>query len=117
LVEFALVLPVLLLIICVIVDGSRLVYAYATVAEATRYGAHEAEISTSSVAQVDAQVNLHRGLLGNLGTATAVTPSASPRTPGTTVTVTVSYSYRMITPLLSAFGPVDLGQTTVVTVE
>jgi Flp pilus assembly protein TadG len=117
LVEFALVLPVLLLIICVVIDGGRLVYAYSTVAEAARYGAHEAQISSSSLAQVDDQVNIHRGLLGDLGTATTLSPSSSPRTPGTSVTITVSYSYRMITPLLSAFGPVNLTQSTSVTVE
>jgi Flp pilus assembly protein TadG len=117
LLEFALLTPVLLTFLFAVIDGGRLVLAYQTVGEAARSGAHQAQLVDSSLAQVQAAVNAHSGVLGGLGSNTTVNPSATPRTPGTTVTVTVTYRFNLITPLFATFPGVNLASTSVVTTE
>jgi Flp pilus assembly protein TadG len=116
LVEFALISSLLLLLFFVILDGGRAIYTYQTVAEVTREGAHAAELADSTDAQIRSSINTHAGLLGDLGSASTITPTAS-RTAMQTVTVKVTYHFRMITPLLSQFGPIDFTSQTVVVVE
>ncbi|HEY0831354.1 MAG TPA: TadE/TadG family type IV pilus assembly protein [Candidatus Dormibacteraeota bacterium] len=113
LVEFSLVGIIFLLLFFVAVDGGRAVYAYTTVSEAARQGAHTAEMTDSTDAQIRAAINAHTGFLGDLGTGATISPTPS-RTSNHTVTITVTYQYRTITPLLSAFGPVTITSTTVV---
>ena len=67
LVEFALISTVFLLFFFVILDGGRAIYAWATVAESVREGAHAAEMTESTDAQVRSAINSHTGLLGDLG--------------------------------------------------
>ena len=116
LVEFAAISTLLLLLFFVILDGGRAIYAWATVAEAVREGAHQAEMVESTDAQVRAAINGHTGLLGDLGAGATITP-VFPRTANQTVTITVSYTWRTVTPLLSQFGPVTFSSTTVVIAE
>ena len=116
LVEFAIISTLLLLLFFVILDGGRAIYAWATVAEAVREGAHQAEMVESTDAQVRTAINSHTGLLGDLGAGATITP-AFPRTANQTVTITVSYTWRTVTPLLSQFGPVTFTSTTVVIAE
>lgn len=116
LVEFAVIGSLLLLLFFVILDGGRAIYTYQTVAETAREGAHAAELADSTDAQIRSAINAHSALLGDLGATSTITPSAS-RTAMQTVTITVTYHFRMITPLLSQFGPIDLTSQTVVVVE
>jgi Flp pilus assembly protein TadG len=116
LVEFAVIASLLLLLFFVILDGGRAIYTYQTVAEAAREGVHAAEIADSTDAQIRSAINTHGALLGDLGSKATITPTAT-RTPTQTVTVTVIYHFRMITPFLSEFGPIDFTSQTVVIVE
>lgn len=117
LVEFALLLPVLLLIMLGIFEGGRLIYCYQTLGHAAREGVHQAELANASRAQIEAAINANSGLLGNVGSNALISPSSTPRTPGQPVTVSVSYTFRTVAPLLSQLAQVDLTSTEVVTVE
>ena len=88
----------------------------ASVAEVTREAAHTAEMTESTDAQIRAAVNAHSALLGDLGSTATITPSGS-RNAMQTVTITVTYQYRTVTPLLSGFGPINFTGRTVVVVE
>jgi Flp pilus assembly protein TadG len=115
-VEFAAVSIVFFLLFFMILDGGRALYAYATVAEVAREAAHAAEMTESTDAQIRAAVNAHSALLGDLGSTATITPSGS-RTAMQTVTITVTYQYRTVTPLLSQFGPINFTSATSVVVE
>jgi Flp pilus assembly protein TadG len=116
LVEFAVIASLFLLLLFVIVDGGRAIYTFATVGEASREGAHAAEIVESTDAQIRSQINAHTGLLGDLGTGATINPANS-RTAAQTVSVTVTYTFRLVTPFLSSFGPINFTSTTVVIAE
>ena len=116
LVEFAAIATLFFLLFFVILDGGRLIYTWATVSEAAREGAHAAEITDFTDAQIRSAINGHTGLLGDLGTGATITPSGS-RTANQTVSVTVSYTFRTVTPLLSQFGSITFTSTTVVIAE
>jgi Flp pilus assembly protein TadG len=115
-VEFALVGSLLFLFFFVILDGGRLIYTYQTVAESAREGAHQAEIVESTDANVRSAINAHSGILGDLGTSATISPSGS-RTAKQNVTITVTYQWRPITPMLNQFGPVNFSSSTVVVAE
>jgi Flp pilus assembly protein TadG len=115
-VEFAGVSIIFFLLFFIILDGGRALYAYATVAEVVREGAHQAEMTETTDAQIRAAINSHAALLGDLGSTATITPSGT-RTAMQTVTITVTYQYRTVTPLLSGFGPINFTGRTVVVVE
>jgi Flp pilus assembly protein TadG len=116
LVEFAIIGSLFFLLFFVILDGGRAIYTFATVAEAAREGAHQAELTDSTDTQVRAAINAHAALLGDLGGSATITPSGS-RTANQPVTITVTYSYRTVTPFLSQFGPINFVSTTKVIAE
>jgi Flp pilus assembly protein TadG len=115
-VEFAAISFVFFLLFFIVLDGGRALYAYATVAEAAREGAHAAELTESTDAQIRTQINSHSALLGDLGSTATITPTPI-RGAMQTVTITVTYQYRTVTPLLSQFGPMTFTSRTVVVVE
>lgn len=116
LIEFSAISIIFFLLFFIILDGGRALYAYATVAEVAREGAHQAEMTETTDAQIRAAINAHSALLGDLGSTALITPSGS-RTAMQTVTITVTYQYRTVTPLLSQFGPITFTGRTVVVVE
>lgn len=116
LVEFALIASLFFLLFFVVLDGGRAIYSWTTVAEAAREGAHAAELTDSTDAQIRSAITAHTGLLGDLASSTTITPTPT-RTAGQMVTITVTYQYRTVTPLLSKFGPITFTATTVVVVE
>jgi Flp pilus assembly protein TadG len=116
LVEFAVISTLFFLLFFVVLDGGRAIYAWSTVAEAAREGAHAAEITGATDAQIKSAITAHTGLLGDLSSTTTITPTPT-RLAGQTVTITVTYQYRTVTPLLSRFGPITFTSTTVVVAE
>jgi Flp pilus assembly protein TadG len=113
LVEFALLLPVFLLLLLGILDGGRAVYAYSTIANAARHAARVAIVNqdppTVELAAVDQAVGL--GLHWDAGTGdsndvdftiTTCTGSSDP----CAVSVVVSYDFEPVTPFLGEiFSP------------
>ena len=100
-VEFALVLPVLLLIIFAIIDFGRMLNARIVLSQAAHEGARAVEI-TSDPADAEARIDMALGsLAGGLTGQTIVGCDASPD-----ATVTLTYRFDYVTPLaiLGGFG-------------
>jgi Flp pilus assembly protein TadG len=104
LVEFALVLPLLLLLICGIVDLGRLLFAYSslnmTAQESVRLGGlgkTDAEIVAYAINHVS---------IGKLDpSGVKIEPQEPARKSGQDVKVTLSYSLPFITPIMSKIIP------------
>jgi Flp pilus assembly protein TadG len=108
LVEFALLLPLLLLLICGIVDMGRLMFAYVslnmTTQEAVRLGGlgrSDADI------RYYAETNLRVGDPSKITVKITpeLTPGQSTRKSGLDMTVTLTYSLPLITPLMTEIMP------------
>jgi Flp pilus assembly protein TadG len=123
--EFALVLPILLLIHFASFDFSRAIYAYNTISDASRTGARVAivnqgctQIQTEAVKQALAlgisAANVQVSFLtagGAVGCDAAVSA-------GDIAEVSVTYQYSAVTPILSNIvGTIDLLSTTQIPVE
>lgn len=105
LVEFALIVPVLLMLVLGIMEFSMVIHQYMVVAGASREGARAAALGGSNAAIEAAVQNAATGLDS---TKLTVTPSPTPtRTQGDPVTVTVTYPFKPITPLIGAFFSED----------
>ena len=95
--EFAVILPLLLLILLGIIDLGRGVYAYHVVASSAREGARVGQISTNTTADIVARVQSTAvGLDPAELTVGVSNPTAD------TVQVQVSYRFRIITPFLGS---------------
>ncbi len=103
-VEFALVLPVLLLIIFGIVDMGRMLYTKITLTQAAAAAARAAAIGGQS----DGESQAHKASAGLDQTAlnVAVTPCPDPAPHGSDATATLTYHFKFVTPLavLANFG-------------
>lgn len=115
LVEFSLALVVLVACFFGIIESGRLVYAYVTVGNAAREGTRTAIITGATDTEVRASIDAHAGLLGRLSPGAAIAPSA--RQSGNSVSVTVSYPYRGLTPIAQLFGSLTLTSTSTAVVE
>ncbi|MGM0881731.1 MAG: TadE family protein [Bacillota bacterium] len=104
LVEFALLLPLLLLLICGIVDMGRLMFAYVslnmTAQETVRLG---------GLGKGDAEIVSYAQNHVNIGDGTemkvTIAPVESVRSPGDDVKVTLTYTLPLITPIMKAIIP------------
>jgi len=120
-VEFALLLPVLVLLICGIIDFGFMFYNWNVVNEASREAARYAATNKSvnnnnppTKAEVQTYIN---GIYPNVSLS-QLTPN--PPTSTNPVTATVTYSYTIMTPIIRAFftsNPVTLTGTTTMLVE
>jgi Flp pilus assembly protein TadG len=111
LVEFALIVPLLLLIVFFLLDVGRAVYYYSVIYNAAREGArygiiHPADTSGIQAAARELAVGLNAADL----TITVTHPSS------TTIQVNVLYRFRIITPLVELFlgrNQINLSSTAV----
>lgn len=131
LVEFALVLPVLLLIFMGILDFGRAIFAYNSLANAAREGARVAIVDQSVVGGVPIGATEAANQATGLGldasdvndvNVSYLLPDLSGACParalGCVAEVTVSYQYTAITPIISSFiGPIDLSATSQLQIE
>jgi len=136
LVEFALILPIFLLLIMGIIDAGRLVYTFNTVSNAARQGARIAIVnqSTSGTTTCDTAVAttwpvgcaIGSGLVLNLQPADVAvqyrdntdTTTCNPVLIGCIAVVTVTGTYSPLTPIIGQFiGTMDVSSTTKMPVE
>jgi Flp pilus assembly protein TadG len=108
LVEFALLLPLLLLLICGIVDMGRLMFAYVslnmTTQEAVRLGGlGRSDADIRSYAENNLRVGDPSKLTVKI--TPELTPGQSTRKSGLDMTVTLTYSLPLITPLMTEIMP------------
>ena len=136
LVEFALVLPIFLLLVFGVIDGGRLIYTYNSLSNAARDGARVAIVnqSTSGSATCDTTqptawpsgcavaAGIGLGLTEadvqvEYRDSTDTTPCATPQI-GCLVVVKVTGTYQPLTPVLSQLiGTITLDSTTKMAIE
>jgi Flp pilus assembly protein TadG len=104
--EFALIIPIFLLIVFAIVDFGMGLYTWITVTNAAREGARLGTVGADS-ATIESRV---RDTAGNLDDENlTVTVSNAQGDPGESVSVDVDYEYHLITPVSSILSIVSGG--------
>ncbi|MEW5991738.1 MAG: TadE/TadG family type IV pilus assembly protein [Chloroflexota bacterium] len=119
LVEFALILPVFLVILSTAVDLGRLAYARVTIANVAREASFQAAQTPTSYqaglpctsGNEDQNLVICRGILESTGSVITVTPAditmtcspACDQAMGNTVTVTATGRFDLLTPVMSVF--------------
>lgn len=106
LLEFAILLPILLIILAGVLDLGRLYYAYVAVTDAAAEGAAYASIhpNASDAEIAERAVEASTGLvdLATYGTVEVMRPALAAGQP---VTVAVTFDYTLATPIIQAFFP------------
>jgi len=102
LVEYALTLPIFLLLVFGIFDMGRGVYYYSALQNAAREGARYAIVNACDNAGVIARVKART--LG-LNPADVIVPVYSPAWGEDTVQVTARFSFQLVTPIVGKFIP------------
>ena len=116
LVEFALLLPILLIIVLGVTDFGRLYFAYVSVTNAARNGAHYASASTEKAADLDGIRGAALADTENLLNTSPTNPDVSAQTgldgQGKTYTsVTVNYTFETLLPWPGVPDSVDMQRT------
>jgi len=106
LLEFALIVPILLIILAGVLDLGRLYYAYVSVTDAAAEGASYAAIHPQAHARAEVLQRAQEasGALVRID-PTMVQVDCPAVAAGAPVTVTVSYSFTLATPLLNVIVP------------
>ena len=118
LVEFALVLPILLLIILGVVDFGRAVYGFNTIGNAARSGGRVAIVSQTDASIKTAAITAAISLDTQPSDVTIVYGCGSPKTIGCIASVTVSYTFRPITPIIGQiWSTINMSSTTKLPIE
>jgi hypothetical protein len=131
LVEFALALPIFLVLMLAVFDLGRAIYMYNGVSEAAREIARVTSVypcanpsacvlGTST--QTAAVLATQKGLIPNLGNPTFAcvdidASSTTPCIPGKQVKVVIIAPYSPITPVLSLIGTLNLQSTSTVSIQ
>jgi Flp pilus assembly protein TadG len=116
LVEFALVLPLLVLLLFGIIDFARIFHVYLTMDHAGREAARAASIGNDDTTVRNTAVS-DASSIGLTADKVGVTPTGT-RTTGTNVSITINYPITFLTPVIgNIIGPLTLKDTTVMRVE
>lgn len=126
--EFALIIPVILLVLLGLFDLGRAVYAYTTISNAAREGARVLivdQTQTSGVYRAQSEAAGSATALGIADAAVTVafrTPdlsgSCSARTIGCVAELIVPYAYNAITPIIGQLvGPISMSSTVRIPIE
>ena len=103
LVEFALILPVLLLFLMGIIEFGLFFNSYLNITFGSREGARIASLDTNATTETIADAV--RTTTPSITSITVTVQPAAPRVTGSAVTVTVSTQYTFITPVISVLMP------------
>ena len=122
--EFAIVLPILLLILLAIFDVGRLVFAYNDITNAARNGARVAIVDQGGTNARDAAINgAGLGLPNSAVQVTYLKSDLSGACPapyelGCVAKVAVSYQWQAITPIIgNLLGPITVTTDTTLPIE
>jgi Flp pilus assembly protein TadG len=100
LVEFALILPLVLLLLMGIVEFGVMINTYLKIENASREAARSGIVGSTD-AEINTLVTSISPGLDSSRLKTEVTPQQSSRKAGNTLTVRVSYEYRLTVPIIS----------------
>lgn len=120
LVEFALVAPVLFLMLFGIVEGGRLVWTNHEVVNGTREGARLAMVagaSASPVSQADVTARVLASTAGLQPARLTVATTNLGGAPGESVTVSTTYQYQPIVGMIFGMGTITLSSQSQVTIQ
>lgn len=130
LVEFALVLPIFLLLLFGVIDGGRAIFAYNQMSQVTRAVARVASTtcfeSTPACDRTSGSIatSISSQAAGYQSPVTWTVECVDPQTAivrtsgsnickvGDLVRVSIAASFTLLTPVASSFGPVNVGSTT-----
>ncbi|MBS4196146.1 TadE/TadG family type IV pilus assembly protein [Lederbergia citri] len=116
LVETALILPILIMLLFGIVDFGRIFHAYLTLDHAGREAARSAAIGKED-GEIENKIASSTTSLGS-GVNSNIFPSKAIRKSGDDVTITLTYTVNLITPILGqTVKNIDLENKTVMRVE
>lgn len=99
LVEFAIILPVLLLLVMGIIQFGLMFNSYISVCSASREGARVGVVGSTD-AQIESAIRTDFPSINTSDLTIAVTTPDSNRTPGEALTVTVTYKYHITIPII-----------------
>ncbi|GLB31527.1 hypothetical protein LAD12857_34500 [Lacrimispora amygdalina] len=118
LVEMALVLPLLILLVCGIVEFGRIYNANLVVTNASREGARKAVVGGSD-SEILSAVNTAAQTLNSASMTVTITPSQINRYYGEQAEVQISYNLSIVTPVFSSLlpNPFPVSAKTVMRVE
>ncbi len=103
--EFVLVLPLVLIMLFLVAEGTMMLQTWLTLEHASREGARFAAVGNTQTDVINRTVDRSGGLL----TSSNVTVTNAKGTPGTTVTVRVSYTYNYKFPLVGLLSLISGG--------
>ncbi|WP_223592031.1 TadE/TadG family type IV pilus assembly protein [Neobacillus bataviensis] len=116
LVEFALILPILILLLLGIIDFARIFHVYLTMDHAGREAARAASIGKDDSNIKSTAIN-NASSIGLTADKIVVTPTGT-RSSGSNVTIKITYPVTFLTPMIgNIIGPLTLTDTTVMRVE
>lgn len=101
LVEFAIILPILILIIMGILQFGMMLNTYLTIENASREGARTGIVGSSD-AEIKNLITDISPTLDSRDLTVTITPQGASRQSGTTLTVKVSYNYKLTVPIISS---------------
>jgi Flp pilus assembly protein TadG len=118
LVEFALVIPILLLVIFGIIDFGRAVYAYSTIGNAARTAGRVAIVSQTPSSITTAAINQAVALGIKTTDVTTTYSCGSTYSIDCIVSVTVTYQFHAITPVIGQiWQTINMSSTTQLPIE
>lgn len=121
LVEFALVFPILIVLLLGVVEVGRAIFAFNTVAEAAKTAARVAIVNQDLTTIQSAVINDQRIAWLGLTATNVPAPTygcVAPYSIGCIVTTKVTYQFRPITPIISAVFPaISLSSTSALPIE
>lgn len=117
-IEFALILPILLLILMGILEFGLMLNAYLSINNASRDGARYASVGSTDDSVVAAIENV-LPMIDPLDVSVNISPLYGSRNRGDAVTVEVLYTYEVTMPVISAIisNSIDLRAETTMRVE
>lgn len=107
LIEFAIVLPFLLLFLMSIFEFGFMFSSYLTITNGAREGGRLASLG-GSFSSVETKVESVSPTLDISKMTVTMDPSADDLVPGESVTVTVTYNYQVVTPIIGAITGNDV---------
>lgn len=137
-VEFALVIPLIVLIALALFDGGRAVIYYTELTNASRVGARVAMVNQSPSTACGGTVQTYKCAAAEIATSTSIDPTTIPNATFTdgdgnsvsptdaackvygecSATVSASYDFVPVTPIISSIiGPITLNASTTMTIE
>jgi len=116
--EFALVIPIVLLMFMGIFDLGRMIFAYNGISNAAREGARTAIVNQNRIA-IEAEARAATtGLAASDVTVPIPAASCTAATIGSLISVNVQYAWKPLTPIIgNVVGPITLSATTAMPVE